>query len=94
MAYFHITEFYYDDQSNNIIVQLSRPLPPEEYEVNPGDNPRESFEAELFLDAAIEKIGEYHPGSADGTILPVTLGRDVGQAPDTVPTHPWPPVEE
>ncbi|UMO76314.1 hypothetical protein SEA_TOMAS_137 [Streptomyces phage Tomas] len=92
MAFHRITEFYYDTETKNIRIQFALPLDEQpEYETMPGDIATESFEAEVFLDAGTVKIGEYHPGSADGTIAPENIGRQIGQDPTVIPETPLPP---
>lgn len=91
MAYYQISQFYYNSESNNIVVQFSLVgEPPTEYETNAGDLPYDVFEAEIFLDAGQSKVGQYIPGSADGSIPSQTLGRDIGQSPSEIPDVPLP----
>lgn len=90
MAYYTISQFYYNSETNNIVVQFSLVGEPPEYETLPGDLPYDVLEAEIFLDAGQNKVGQYIPGSADGTIPPQTLGRDIGQSPEEIPDVPLP----
>jgi len=93
MTFYKISEFYYDSDTKNIRIQFALPLDETpEYETLPGDIPTETFEAEIFLDAGTNKIGEYHPGSVDGNVAPSILGRTLGQDPSVVPENPWPPA--
>jgi hypothetical protein len=94
MAYYQISSFYYDNATNNIIVQFVN-YKPLEYEVtDPMDQPYDVLEAQIYLDAGKTKIGEYIPASADGTVQIQFLGRQPGQAPDVQPTEPLPGGEQ
>lgn len=92
MAYYQISQFYYDSETSNITVQFALVGEPPEYETLQGDLPYDVVEAQIFLDAGQSKVGQYIPGSADGTIDPQTLGRDIGQSPEEVPDTPLPPA--
>lgn len=92
MAYYQISQFYYNSETNNIIVQFALVGEAPEYETNAGDLPYDVYEAQIYLDAGQSKVGQYIPGSADGSIDPQTLGRDIGQSPEEEPDVPLPPA--
>ncbi|ASR77385.1 hypothetical protein SEA_PARADIDDLES_127 [Streptomyces phage Paradiddles] len=89
MAYYPINQFFYDSETNNIIVQFAV-YTEKTYETAEMDDPYDVIEAELFLDAGKFKIGEYRPAALDGSVTQEFIGRDLGQAPSVTPPNPVP----
>lgn len=90
MAFYTVNTFIYDSESNNIRVQLTRPVDVDYDYTEETGPPYEVIETQIYLDANTMKIGQYFPASVDGTIQQHFAGRDVGQGPDVVPPIPLP----
>lgn len=89
MAYYQVTSFYYDAESNNIFVQFATPVEVSyEYDAPAGGGPYDVYEAQIFLDAGTNIVGKYRPGSIDGTFTDKLYGRDSGSTPASTVTNP------
>ena len=79
MTYYELNSFWYDSDTNNIVVEFQVPVDVS-YELPdiPGIGATNVFSAQIFLDGQQNLVGKIRPESADGTIAGGSYGRVSG----------------
>ncbi|QOI67547.1 hypothetical protein SEA_BEUFFERT_174 [Streptomyces phage Beuffert] len=85
MAHYAVNSFYYNEETGNMFLYLSKPAEVS-YDHSPEYGSEDIYEAQIFLDGGISLIGKNRPPSEDGTIPGGMYGRTA--TPDSVETLP------
>ncbi|AXH68864.1 hypothetical protein SEA_COMRADE_177 [Streptomyces phage Comrade] len=74
MAFFVVNSFYYNEETGNMFLYLTKPTEVS-YEHSAEYAAEDIYEAQIFLDGGISLIGKNRPPSEDGTIPGGMYGR-------------------
>lgn len=74
MAYYNVNSFYYNEETGNMFLYLTKPAEVS-YEHSAEYSAEDIFEAQIFLDGGITLIGKNRPPSLDETIEGGFYGR-------------------
>ncbi len=75
MAFYQISQFYFDEETGNIFLNITKNVDVS-YPVDPeyGDA-WDTYEAQIYLDGGLTLIGKNRPDSLDGTIQGGNFGK-------------------
>jgi hypothetical protein len=81
MAYYQVSNFWIDTATGNMWVQFTEDIDVS-YPTYENAGGQDFYEAQLYLDGQVAKIGAVRPESEDGTIAGGTFGRTAYVSPE------------